>query len=176
MVPVTDPTEDLLAGISGNYSNVAILCRSNKECARWQLTLAYRNLPVYLVGQGEFWNQKQIKLAKDAWSMRQSEQQLFDSEAWTKFITQKKYTHDDDLADEVRSDAKWIMGLQPEQMQKLQNTLNRESDGIRIATIHKTKGMEFDRVLISGCGERLQNDTFVYYVAVTRPRELLILA
>jgi DNA helicase-2/ATP-dependent DNA helicase PcrA len=180
-VRIVDPKEsnvldELMKGAGPNFSQVAILCRSNRECARWQLELAQKGIPVYLIGKGQFWNEKHIKIAKEHWSMRQTEADMFASEAWAKLVSTKRYREDEDALKEIEDDARWIVNLDPKSMNTLQNTLQREVDGLRISTIHKTKGMEFDRVMISGCGEKLMQDTFVYYVAVTRPKNLLILA
>jgi superfamily I DNA/RNA helicase len=160
---------------TSNLSQVAILCRINRDCMRWQLDLAKQGWPVYLMGSGDFWNAKHVKLAKEVWQRNGSDIELFESDEWKKFSSARRFRDDEDRLNECIADCKWLLGLSKEDMTTMNGTFQRERDGIRISTIHKTKGMEFDRVLISGVTERLVADTFVYYVAVTRPRDLLVL-
>lgn len=169
---------DLIRGMpkGSDYSNVAILARSNRECMRWQIDLARQGFPVLLLGKNDFWMSKHVKMAKAAWDSRQGANEFFASEEWRKFSSQRKFVDNEEILKEVESDCAWILGLDAEDMRTMLGTFQRETDGIRISTIHKTKGMEFERVMISGVSERLKQDTYVYYVALTRPKDLLVVA
>jgi superfamily I DNA/RNA helicase len=88
----------------------------------------------------------------------------------------KRMKDNPDAAKDAHDDARWILGLSESDMALLETTLQREDIGIRISTIHRTKGMEFDAVLVSNVNERLKAETCVFYVASTRARERLVLA
>ena len=176
-VSFSDPKSDDVSAlaIDGQYAKSAILCRYNRDCLMWNLKLAKRGIPVFLIGKGDFWRAEHIKLAKAAWEKGMKEHEFFASDGWLAIMRRKKLRDNPDLADEYAADVKFIINLSEKDMDIIEQSLQRE-DGLRISTIHRTKGLEFDRVMVSGVTERLKDETFVYYVAVTRARNKLILA
>jgi DNA helicase-2/ATP-dependent DNA helicase PcrA len=159
----------------GDTAQAAILCRYNRECAMWQIDLARSGVPVYLMGKGDFWAMKHVQLATAAYYRGQTFQALLTSKEWLKMADAKKYRQNPDRLEEVTDDAKFIMSLSKADMKILRDCMQAEG-GVRISTIHKTKGMEFDRVMISGVNEKLKQERFVYYVAATRAKNKMILA
>lgn len=163
-------------GFNGKLSDCAILCRYNRDAARWQIKLAKDGIPVYLEGKGDFWLMKHTKMAKDAWRKGWDSKNLFDSDDWRKFENQKKFKDDEEKLIEVRNDAKFILSLSKSEMTIMEDNLQDERRGVRISTIHRTKGSEFDRVMVSNVSEHLKSETFVYYVALTRAKNRLVIA
>lgn len=165
----------LQQGYNGKLSDLAILCRYNRDAARWQIKLAKDGIPVYLIGKGDFWLMKHIKMAKDAWRKGMDRNEFLDSDEWRKFINQKKFRDDEDKANEAIGDALFVLELSKSEMVVMEDNLQDERRGIKISTIHRTKGMEFDRTLISNVSEHLKSEKFVYYVAATRAKNKMVI-
>lgn len=159
---------------SANLSDCAILCRYNKECFQWQLDLAKEGTPVFVIGGGSFWRTPHVKLAMDARKRNMSLSELTETKEWKKFMAAPRFEDNPDAVEEVESDAEFVLNSSSADLLVLQKNL-QNPNGITIATIHKTKGMEWDRVLISGVTEKLKEETFVWYVAVTRAKSFLLL-
>lgn len=161
--------------IDGDPSRAAILCRYNRECALWQITLARAGIPVYLIGKGDFWVLKHIKLATAAWDSGQKLDSLVESKDWRRMASAKKYLQNPERLDEVYSDAKFIMGLSRDEMKVLRDCMQNPG-GVTVSTMHKSKGAEWDRVMVYGVNEKLKKERFLYYVAASRGRDKMILA
>lgn len=172
-----DKSTDLIGPLLADkrHQDCAILCRYNRDASFWQIRLARKGIPVNLLGKGNFFKEKQVKLAMKARDDGELLQGLLQSKPWQRFISGKKYRGNKELIQEMEQDATFVHALTDDDLEILQGSMQRK-DGIVISTIHKTKGMEWDRVMVYGVGEQLMNDTYVFYVAVTRPKERLVLA
>ncbi len=155
-----------------NLHKSAILCRYNRDVLRWQMELVKQNYPVYVMGGKDFWAVKHVRICMEAKKKKFSPEDLFASAPWLDAMKAKAY-RDDAKKVEAEMDVRWLMELSDKEIESLKFCFQNEKAGIRISTIHKTKGMEFDTVLLSGIDEKLMKETFVYYVAVTRAKNKL---
>jgi len=164
---------DIRGLMTSDLSKSAILCRYNRNCFMWQGLLSWAGIPVFVMGGGQFWNVRHIKIIMRWRETKRSAQDLFATGEWRKCMELKSYR--DKKEEEAHSDAEWLLGLSDSELRDLRNCIQNEKAGLKIATIHKTKGLEFERVLLSGVDEKLQNEKFVYYVALTRAKDRLYL-
>jgi superfamily I DNA/RNA helicase len=159
-----------------NYRQFAILHRYNKDVEDTKKLMMELDIPFYVIGKdSNFWNQKHVTL-----SLRMKERglnldRLLRSEPWQQMMNKKKFRDNQDAVDEARADAEFIMSIDLDEVDKLKNCHQNEKHGVRLSTIHKTKGMEWENVMVRFVDERLIHDTFLYYVACTRARNLLVL-
>ena len=159
-----------------DLSNLAILSRTNRDCGVWFLRLVKAGTPAFLLGKKDFWATAHIRLAKRAWDLDLTFNDLMNTPDWRTMISAKRFRDNEDLERDAIEDARWIMSLSESDMKIMENAIQREDIGVRVSTIHKTKGMEWDAVLVAGVTDRLRKETYVYYVACTRPRHLLVLS
>jgi len=152
----------------------AILCRYNRDVAKWSITLAKKGIPVIALGKGDFWNLGHVKLAMQARDMGLGVNELFGSPEWMKLMKKSKYRKNEDTLKEAVEDARFVIGLSKSDMDLLTKNLSNR-DGIRVSTIHKTKGSEWKRVFVSDIDERLMRESCVHYVACTRAKDVLIM-
>jgi len=152
----------------------AVLCRYNRTCAHWQLKLAKAGVPVYLVGKGDFWNMRHVKLVIEMRDKGEPWAAVEADRRWGRMKQSRIYQGEGGAArwDEVVRDAMWLHSLSKPDFELLQNCLQDEN-GIRVSTIHKAKGAEYVWVGIPEVDERLRRDTFVWYVGVSRARDQL---
>lgn len=161
-----------------DYHNHAILCQFNRQCAQWQIFLAKKGIPVHLIGKGDYWNSEHIKLAKDKWLERYSVQDFFDCKQWRVIEKRKQYQDEEgkEQLKELQEECKFILELTSEDMSLLGSNFDNPRDGVRISTMHKTKGAEFPVVLVYGITEFLYKNVFLHYVACTRAKDRMVLA
>lgn len=159
-----------------SYKQFAILHRYNKDVEDSKKLMMELDIPFYVIGKdSNFWNQKHVTLAL-RWKERGSNlERLFKSEPWQMMMNKKKFRDNQDAADEARSDAEFIMSINLDEIDRLKNCHQNEKHGVRLSTIHKTKGMEWENVMVRFVDDKLINDSFLYYVACTRARDLLVL-
>lgn len=175
LAPESGEDKHIVEGANGDLHERAILCRFNRDCMSWGLRLAKKGIPVMVLGKGDFWSTKHIKMAKEAWLKGQRDSStLFTSKGWTNMLRLSRY-QDEEMVNQAMADAAWIMSLSREDMKVIEQSLQNEM-GIRVSTIHKVKGSEYNEVLIHNCDAKLKADKFVYYVAATRARNRLVLA
>ena len=155
--------------------DTAILCRTNRECAKWQLELSKKGLPVHTIGRDDFWKSKPVKLAMAARARGIGSFAFFLTDEWLALMCTHRYRNSDARAVEATEDARWILGLKNDEVEIMQRNI-QHPDGLRISTIHKTKGMEFERVMLNNVNDKLKADTYVYYVGATRAKNKLVLA
>ncbi|AFC22540.1 putative helicase [Bdellovibrio phage phi1422] len=165
----------LIKDLSVDYSSAAILCRFNRECAMWKLRLAREGIPVFVIGGADFWNLKHIKIAEKFWKEKRNIDFILETEEWKKFADQRRFKNDPDALKDCIDDVKWILGLTSADMRILKENLQNEREGLRVSTMHKTKGMEWDRVMVYGIDEELKRDVYLYYVACSRAKNLMVL-
>lgn len=176
-VTTVDPSleqMDVVRMLGPDLPRSAILCRYNRNCLQWQASLAKQGIPVYVMGGGQYWNIRHVKIIMRFKELGRNAGDLFTSGEWQKCMKYKAY-EDEKKQEEAAKDAEWLLSLSMSEIDALKHCLQNEQKGLRIATIHKVKGLEFEKVLLSGVDERLQKETFVYYVAVTRARNKLYL-
>lgn len=163
---------------STEYHNHAILCRYNRECAQWQLYLAKRGIPVHLMGRGDYWNSVHIKMAKEAWTNRFGSAEFFAGREWTKFSKQKQFKDEEgeEALAELQAECKFVLELSSEDMKLLGENFDNPRDGLKISTMHRTKGAEFQNVMVFGVNEQLMQDKYLYYVACTRAQNRMVIA
>jgi DNA helicase-2/ATP-dependent DNA helicase PcrA len=159
--------------MGGDLTKSAVLCRYNRNCFMWQSLLSKAGIPVYVMGGGQFWTVRHVKIIMRFREARRGLQELLDSREWQLCMQMKSYQGKKE--EEATQDAMWLMGLKDDELRDLRNCIQNEAKGLKIATIHKTKGLEFDRVLLSGIDEKLVREKFVYYVALTRAKDKLYL-
>lgn len=169
----------ILAGWAGRgdvrLAERAVLCRTNKACAEWQLVLARAGVPVYMLGKSDFWNAREVVLALEAREHGQTAAMLFGTPTWERYARRRFFREKPEALTEAMETATWIVELKAADLDLLRGCLQNEAEGLRISTIHKTKGMEFERVMVSGVDEKLRRETFVWYVAATRAMDQLVL-
>lgn len=158
-----------------DLTECAVLCRYNRECFQWQIEMTKSKIPSYIIGKGDFWNMKHVKYATKAMEWHWTFDRLIASPNWNNMLESAAYKDNPGRAVEAKTDAEWVMGLTKQDL-IIAKTSAQAENGIRISTIHKTKGKEFERVLVNGVTDKLRNDTFVYYVACTRAKDLLVIA
>lgn len=150
-----------------------ILCRYNLDCYRWQLALSRDGIPTNVFGKGDFWAMPHVKLAKRARTQSMTLNALLDSSPWQRFTKTKRYSADEDYQKECREDLEWVLKLTEADIKVLEEAMQDEERGLKISTIHKTKGKEFKRVLVNRVDGRLMQETEVFYVACTRAEDYL---
>jgi len=170
--------EDQSAQLGDDLSNFAILCRFNRQCVQWQIFLAKQGTPVCVLGKSDYWNIPHIKMAKQLWDKGFRWNDFLRSKEWGKFSGQKQFEDEEGQIElrEIIEECKFIMELNTVDMEIIGKTFNNEREGIRISTIHKTKGAEWHNVMVYGVGEQLMSDKFLYYVACTRAQNKMVLA
>lgn len=176
-----DDKNDVLAPFlngATDYHNYAILCRYNRQCAKWQIHLARKGIPVHLIGKGDYWNSEHIKIAKEAWLNRSSVTNFFDSFVWQKIAKQKQFQDEDGQQElkELEHECRFVLELSHEDMKLLTDNFDNPRDGLKISTMHRTKGAEFPNVMVFGVNDNLKQDKFLYYVACSRARDRMVLA
>jgi superfamily I DNA/RNA helicase len=160
-------------GVDIPLNDRIILCRTNADCYRWQLALSKDGIPTWVSGKGAFWNLGHVKIAKRARTEGKDFNATLESSAWKRFAQTKRYVDDEDYAQECRDDARWVLGLTTDDMTLLEKCMQDERRGLKISTIHKTKGQEYPMVLVNKVDGRLRRETEVYYVACTRAENYL---
>jgi superfamily I DNA/RNA helicase len=90
-----------------------------------------------------------------------------------KLMKDKKFRRNDEAKKETLEDAKFVLEMDENDYITMRKTMSNDK-GIRISTIHKTKGAEFRRVLLPSVDEKLKEESCLYYVAITRARDRLI--
>lgn len=168
------PAPELLKDVHpSRYKNLAVLCRTNRSVAQWNINLSKQGIPVNVIGKQDFWGQQHVQLAEVARRRRVTEGDLFASETWAKIMKTKKFRRNEDARKDAEEDAKFVLELTDQDYSVMRKSMSNK-EGVRISTIHKTKGMEFDRVLIANVDEPLKQEKCLYYVAITRAKERLI--
>jgi superfamily I DNA/RNA helicase len=157
------------------WSERAILCRYNRECVQWQLALAKRNIPVMLVGRADFWAEKHVVMAVKARENGDTARMVMEGEEWRRFTKRKRFVDAPEELERVKNDFIWLTDMSKEDFNLLRQVLQHE-DGVRVSTIHKSKGAEWEWVMVHGVTPKLQEEKEVWYVAVTRAKDRLILA
>lgn len=162
----------LVAGLD-QMNQAAVLCRYNRECSIWQLKLARAGMPVFVVGGGHFWKQKHVRLAVLARKRRMSAETLLGSDTWREMLTAKRF-RDKTARAEAGEDARWVIGLSYNDLQLLRTNV-QSPEGVMVSTVHKTKGLEWQNVMVCDRGGDMAKEPLVYYVAVTRARDRLVI-
>lgn len=156
-----------------NLSQTAVIARYNRTCFLWQLEMARADIPVYMMGVGDFWNQAHIKLIMAGRAEGFDTDALFTCEDWPRLITKRQYANNEERLKEIEADAAWLLKAPESDIVLLKKNLQVPDTGLRISTAHKTKGLEFQNVIVSNVDDKFQSDDFVYYVAITRAQDRL---
>lgn len=165
---------EFLEGVhSSELHELAVLCRYNRQVAMWNINLAKKGIPVNVIGKGDFWNMKHVKLAEVSRRKKLTLAQLAESEEWTKLMKDKRFRRNEEAKKEALEDAKFVLEMDETDYITMRKTMSNEK-GIRLSTIHKTKGLEFRRVMLPGVDEKLKEEECLYYVALTRAKDRLI--
>jgi superfamily I DNA/RNA helicase len=129
----------------------------------------------------DFWKQGwvkriiELKIRKEnAGEQIDFDKDVRNSAAWVKEIAKPRYKSVERY-EELMADYNFLSKLTLKEITDLQ-TKSNDPEGIQISTIHRTKGMEFDDVVVSSVDGRVMSDTYVYYVACTRARNRLMIA
>lgn len=167
-----NPVGFLPVGLS-DYSNWCILHRTNSSVESTKEILNDANIPVNVLGekQSAFWNQSHIVMAV---KMKEMGIEFLGSDEYQKLILKKKYRDNQDNLSELNQELELVKSKTLDEIYKLKNISNK-SNGVVLSTIHKTKGMEWENVMIRQIDDFLMGDTCVYYVAITRARDYLVL-
>jgi superfamily I DNA/RNA helicase len=159
----------------------AILCRINRDCLEWSLHLIQSGIRHQMHSTLDFWKQGwvkriiELKIRKEnAGEQIDFDKDVRNSAAWVKEIAKPRYKSVDRY-EELMADYNFLSKLTLKEITDLQ-TKSNDPEGIQISTIHRTKGMEFDDVVVSSVDGRVMSDTYVYYVACTRARNRLMIA
>ncbi|MBY0277926.1 AAA family ATPase [Candidatus Binatia bacterium] len=172
----TEAARQLLDGLSRQeLTDVAILCRYNRDCLKWQLDLARAGIPVYMLGAGDFWSQRHVQMAVKAREYGATIDRLIGTEDWQRFASSRRFRDNPEKLQEAIEDAKWVLSLSATELGQLRENVQHEG-GIRISSIHRSKGLEWARVMVHGVNQKLRDEKYVWYVAATRARDQLILA
>ncbi|HUV03992.1 MAG TPA: ATP-dependent helicase [Armatimonadota bacterium] len=157
------------------HKDHAILCRYNRDVVGWQLALTKENIPSHVIGGGTFWKSKHIKMALDRRKDGGGMQALLNDPKWQRMLEGKSFRDNPDKVAEHEADARWVIGMTKADLETAQHCM-QSPDGVRLSTIHKTKGAQFPEVLVhKGQDEKLLRETFVAYVAMTRAENYLTL-
>jgi len=162
-------------GLYDYLADNAILCRYNRDCFKWQIELVKNSIASYIIGKGDFWNLKHVKYATKAREWKWSISRLTESPNWQRMLEGSMYKDNPSKGAEAAADARWVMEMSEEDM-KIAVAGAQAANGIRISTIHKTKGKEFKRVIVNGVDKKLRGDRFVFYVGSTRAKDRVLLA
>jgi superfamily I DNA/RNA helicase len=157
-----------------NYCEAAILCRYNREVAMWSIRLAKSGIPVHVIGKLDFWAYEHVKIAEAGRIRGWDFTVLQASPEWSKLMKNKKYRRSEEATNEAMEDAKFVLDLTREDYALIKKTY-QSKDGLVISTLHRTKGKEWSKVLISGIDEKLQREKTLFYVGITRAKDLLLL-
>lgn len=156
-----------------DFSDTIILARYNYLCFQWQVEMSKHKIPTYVLGGINFFKQAHIKMALRAKGEGQKLEGFFKSEEWLRIrIANEK---DPEKLENLTQEVKFFWGLTSQEIFAMQENAQNKETGLRISTVHKVKGLEFDKVIISGVDEKFQNDTYVYYVALTRAKDELVI-
>lgn len=179
-----DIERDLIREDGTPLKELAILCRFNRNVLRWLINLSKAGIPCFAVGgTKDFFEQPHVKLAmkmKDSLkgSSLESMVEAFSIDPdWIQMHTKMKYDTDEKKA-EALSDVEFVFSLKTSDMLKVIQSY-QSTEGIRISTVHRTKGMEFKRTILYSASERerdlLRSEKCVNYVASTRAKDALII-
>lgn len=159
--------------IGGVMKNNMILCRTNRETVDWQLRLIKRKIPVNLLGKGfDFWARKHIKIAEDLRGRGHSLAQILESDEWKKFKSKTSFKRYPERLEECVNDVNFFMNLNQGEISSAKFNM-QNPNGVQISTIHKTKGLEYERVLLC-INKQIEQDKCVHYVGATRAMDNLI--
>lgn len=158
------------------WQDRAVLCRYNRECAFMQMQLARAGIPVNLIGKSDFWSMKHVMMACEARSRKESASMLFQRMEWRRYSKRGRFKGEqgERLLAEQTADVSWLIGLSDADYTLLRDCI-QNPDGVQISTIHKAKGREWRWVHLVGATEKLKAETYVWYVAITRAMDRLIL-
>lgn len=162
----------------------AVLCRTNAEAVSQALTFLDRGSRVALVGGGD-------DIKRLAQAARELQQRGFTNHpelaAFTSWHAVQEYVRDDDSGADLATFVRLVDSHGPDAVIRTVEQLSSEEDAeVTISTAHKSKGREWDRVLIAGDfrepkvnnetgtpGTIPRADAMLAYVAVTRAKQQL---
>jgi superfamily I DNA/RNA helicase len=150
----------------------ACLSRYNRHTLKIAMVFMERKIPFNIVKGMDIFEQPHVKYAIDNISEKWGKQEERDKFTG-KFSGKEKYARNNILFQEHMDDFIYVRSLTKEQIDKIKK-LSQNPEGVQISTIHKTKGMEWDRVVLC-FDNRTISEVCVMYVGSTRARDNLFL-